>query len=345
MDTPNMDRLRQRLLMGGAVVLAAICAAYYFMGGRYVSTDDAYVLSSRVDISANIPGRVTRIYVRDNQRVKRGTPLFELDRREFMLSVAEARAKLASARLQVAALKASYRQKEADLASAMETQSYRQREFERTKRLAAKGIASQAQLDEARHALAEAKQKVASVRQEKMNLRALLDDDPAIDVNAHPNVLQAKTALERAKLNLSYTVVSAPIDGIVAKVAGLQTGDYIKAASPVFALISDKTVWVEANFKESELAHLKAGQHAMIEIDAYPGHDFHGSVESLSPGTGSSFSLLPPENATGNWVKVVQRLPVRISLSAPDPKFPLHSGLSAFVKVDTHRSRLNDLWP
>ncbi|MHB1299344.1 MAG: HlyD family secretion protein [Burkholderiales bacterium] len=345
MNTPNKDRLRQRLLVGGTVLLSAICAIYYFSGGRFVSTDDAYIQASRVDISANIPGRVTKIHVHDNQRVNRGDLLFELDRREFLLSLAEARAKLASARLQVAAMKASYRQKEADLASAMATQSYRQREFERTKRLAAKGISSQAQLDEAQHALAEARQKTASVRQEQMNLRALLGNDPDIDINAHPSVLQAKAALERAKLSLSYTVVNAPIDGIVAKVEGLQAGDYIKAAAPVFALISDKAVWVEANFKESELAHIVPGQEATVEIDAYPGHDFHGSVESLSPGTGSSFSLLPPENATGNWVKVVQRLPVRISISDPDPKRPLHSGLSAVVNIDTHRSRLNHLWP
>ena len=141
--------------------------------------------------------------------------------------------------------------------------------------------------------------------------------------------------LDQAELNLSYTLVKAPVDGIVAKVEQLQAGDYIKEAAPLFALISDKNIWVEANFKETDLTHMRPGQDAVIKVDTYSGRTFHGKVISVSPGTGSSFSLLPPENASGNWVKVVQRLQVRISIDDPDTKMPLHSGLSAKVKVDT----------
>ena len=183
-DTPrNKDQLRQRLLVGGTLAFMLLAAMLYFSGGRYVTTDDAYTQAARVDISANIPGRVTRIYVKDNQPVHRGDPLFELDPREHAISLDEAKARLASARLNVAALKASYRQHQAELQSAQETLSYRKREFERQQKLAARHIASQSQFDAAQHALAEAKQKVNSVRQVQMNVRALLGGDPDIEVS------------------------------------------------------------------------------------------------------------------------------------------------------------------
>ena len=342
--TPNKDRLRHHLFLGGAILFLAAAAVFYFTGGRIVSTDDAYVQAARADISANIAGRVTKILVKENQPVHRGDPLFELDDRDYNIAVEDANAKLANAKLQIAALKATYMQHQADVLAAKAALLYQQREFARQENLASKGITSQAQLDLAQHALEDAEQKLNATKQAQNNVRALLSDDPAIGIQDHPAVQQAKAMLERAQLNLTYTVIKAPMDGIVSKVDRLQVGDYINAAAPLFSLISSNTVWVEANFKETELAHMRSGQKATIEIDAYPDRIFHGSVESLSSGTGSSFSLLPPENATGNWVKVVQRLPVRISIDDPDPKFPLHSGLSAIVDVDTHHSRLKSFW-
>jgi membrane fusion protein (multidrug efflux system) len=343
-DVPNgKERLRRRLLVGGTAAFALVAAAFYLLGGRHVSTDDAYVQSARVDISANIAGRVTQVRVHDNQQVHRGDLLFELDPREHRIALEDAEAKLAAAKLHVDALKASYRQRQADLVAARETLAYRQREYERQQRLAAHHIASQSELDAALHARDAARQGLAAVQQQKMNLRAQLGGDPELPVDQHPDVLQAQAALDRARLDLSYTLIRAPVDGVVARVDALQPGDYIKAAKPVFALVAGNNIWVEANFKETQLAHMRPGQPAEIEVDAYPGHPFHGKLESLSPGTGSSFSLLPPENATGNWVKVVQRLPVRISIDDADTQRPLHDGLSAVIDVDTGHNRLRDI--
>ena len=341
---PVNNRLRQSLFVGGAVVFLAITAGLYFTGGRIVTTDDAYVQAAHVNISANIAGRVTKIFVKENQQVHQGDPLFELDDRDYLIALQDAKAKLASAKLQITALKATYFQRQADVTSAESTLLYQTREFARQQHLASKGIASQAQLELAQHELDDAREKLNAVKQEQKNVSSLLGKDLAMNINDHPTVLQAQAMLERAQLNLTYTVIKAPMDGIVSKVDRLQPGAYINAAAPVFSLISNTTVWVEANFKETELVYMRTGQQATIDIDAYPGRTFHGSVESLSSGTGSSFSLLPPENATGNWVKVVQRLPVRIDINDLDPKSPLHSGLSAVVKVDTHHSRLKDFW-
>jgi membrane fusion protein, multidrug efflux system len=341
---PNKSKLRRNLFIGGAIVFLALAAVLYFTGGRIVSTDDAYVQAAHVDISATIGGRVTQVFVKENQHVRKGDPLFALDDRDYRIALADARAKLANAKLQIAALKATYTQRLSDVTAAQATLLYQQREFERQRVLAGKGIASQAQLDMAQHALADATEKVNASKQQQQNVRALLGNDVTSQIDDHPTVQQAQAMLERAQLNLSYTVVRAPMDGIVAKVDQLQPGKYINAAVPLFALISDNIVWVEANFKETQLTWMRPGQQTEIALDAYPGRTFHGSVDSLSSGTGSSFSLLPPENATGNWVKVVQRLPVRIRIDDLDPKRPLRAGLSAVVDVDTGHSRLKALW-
>jgi membrane fusion protein (multidrug efflux system) len=335
-----LKRQRRTLLIAGPVVVLLAVGFFYITGGRYVSTDDAYVQAARTDISANIAGRVTEIDVHDNQAVKKGDVLFKLDDRDYTIAVNDAKAKLAAAKLQIAALQATYKQRAAGTQAASDTLAYRQSELERQKTLAAQGISSQAQLDQANHAVLTAQQQLAAAQQEQENVRASLGDDPDAAVEDHPLAQQAQAALDRAELDLSHTVITAPADGIVAKVEQLQAGQYIKAAAPVFALLSDTDIWVEANFKETDLTYMQPGQDATIEVDIYPDRTFRGKVESASPGTGASFSLLPPENASGNWVKVVQRLPVRIRIEDADLKAPLQSGLSAVVTVDTHHSRL-----
>jgi membrane fusion protein (multidrug efflux system) len=333
------ERLRVPLMLLGVAVVVIAALTFWLTGGRYMSTDDAYVQAARTSISSNVAGQVTQILVHDNERVHRGQLLFRLDDQPYRIAVEAAEAKLASARLTVLAGKATYRQQLASVRSAQDTVSYRHKEYERQRKLLATGIASQAMYDGAQHALDNARQQETAAQQQAAGVLAMLGGDADIDVNRHPSVLQAQAELDRAKLNLSYTQITAPDDGTVTKVEQLQVGDYINAASPVFALISSRDVWIEANFKENQLAHMRPGQPATIRIDTYPGQPFKAHVASIAPGTGSQFSVLPPENATGNWVKVVQRLPVRLELDDAVPDLPLHSGLSATVEVDTGHPR------
>lgn len=335
------ERLRLPLMLGGVVVVAVGSLYFWLTGGRYMSTDDAYVQAARASISSNVSGQVLEIAVRDNQRVHRGDLLFRLDDQPYRIAVEEAQAKLGTARLQVLAGKSAYRQQLAALRSAQDTLAYQEREYQRQQKLLASGIASQMQFDQVQHARDTARQQVASAQQQAASVLAMLGGNPDIEPDQHPSVQQAQAELDRARLNLSYTRITAPDDGIVAKVEQLQVGDHINAANPVFALLSSRDVWVEANFKEDQLSHMRAGQSAAVDIDTYSGRRFKAHVVSIAPGTGSQFSALPPENATGNWVKVVQRLPVRLELDDADAGLPLHSGLSATVEVDTgHRRSL-----
>jgi membrane fusion protein, multidrug efflux system len=333
------QRLRLPLMIAGPVVVLLTAGYWYLTGGRYVSTDDAYVQAARVAISTDISGRVVEIDVHDNERVKAGQVLFRLDPRPFQIAVEEAKAQLATVRFQIHAMKATYHQKRADSRATEATVDYQQHEFERQQRLVTSGTASQQQFEQARQAYETGRQQLASKQQDVAVALANIGGDPDLPLDQHPMVQHAQAALDRAELNLSYTLITAPENGIATKVEQLQVGDYVTASTPLFSLMSADRVWVEANFKETELTHMRTGQTATVEVDTYPDLVFQAKVESLSPGTGLTFSLLPPENATGNWVKVVQRLPVRVSIDRFDPDAPLHAGLSATVEVDTGYNR------
>ena len=334
-EQTRVQKLRKPIMIGGVVLIAGIAAYFFFAGGRYESTDDAYVSAARVSISTNVPGRVVELRVHDNQRVRKGDLLFKLDDRPFQLKVDEARAKLSNAKLQVEALKATYRQKQSELRSAEDTLAYEKRESERQQRLLSSGISSQSQVDRAVHARDAAAQAVAAAQQQIASTVANLGGDPSIDPDKHPSVQQAQAELGRAALDLSYTTIYAPDSGVVTQVEKLQVGDYVNASSPVFALVATHDLWVEANFKEVQLAKMREGQTATVRIDTYGDRTFKGHVASISPGTGAQFSVLPAQNATGNWVKVVQRLAVRVEIDDSDRDHPLFAGLSATVKVDT----------
>jgi len=336
-------RLRWILMCGGVLAVLGGVVLFYLFTGRYESTDDATLQAAQASVSTNVAGRVVAIEVRDNQRVHRGDVLFRLDDRPFRIAVAEATAKLAAARMQIGAAKLTYRQKLADVAAATSTVTYRQEEFDRQQGLVATGISSRSQFEQAQHGIEQAQAQLSSAQQQSDSVLALLGGNANLPVDQHPSVQQAQAVLDKANLDLSYTVARAPDDGVVAKVEQLQAGDYINAAVPVFTVISTRDIWIEANFKEDQLSYMRPGQSAEVTLDAYSGHSLAARVVSLSPGTGSQFSALPPENATGNWVKVVQRLPVRLQF---DPaldvsEVPMHAGLSANVTIDTqHRRRL-----
>jgi membrane fusion protein, multidrug efflux system len=335
---PLRQRVRLPLMLAGPIVVLIAASWWYLTSGRYVSTDDAYVQAARTMISTDISGRVVKVAVHDNERVKQGQLLFQLDDRPYRIAVEEATAMLAAARLQVEALKATYHLKVADAGGAEETLAYQQREYERQRQLASSGVASRSVFDQVQNAMAVARQKVASTHSDIANILAQLGGEPDIPVEQHPSVQRAQAALDKAQLDLSYTVVRAQENGIATKVEQLQVGSYVTASTPVFAIVSDR-LWIEANFKETELTYMRPGQSATVEIDTYPGVAFGAKVVSLSPGTGLTFSLLPPENATGNWVKVVQRLPVRLQLEHYDPDLVLPAGLSVSVDVDTNYRR------
>src|SRR5438067_2588836 len=317
-------------MLAGPLVVLIAATWWYLTSGRYVSTDDAYIQAARTMISTDVAGRVVAVEIGDNQRVTKGQVLFRLDDRPFRIAIEEAKAMLAAARLQIEAMKATYRQKLAELRAAQDTLIYQQREFERQRQLAASGVAARATYDQVQNAQQQAEHKVTSTQSDANNILAQLGGDANIATDQHPTVQRAQAALDKAELDLSYAVVKAPENGIVTKVEQVQPGSYVTASTPVFSMVSDR-IWVEANFKETELTYMRPGQRATVEIDTYPGVVFDAHVESLSPGTGLTFSLLPPENATGNWVKVVQRLPVRLALEDPRNRL-LHAGLSATVE-------------
>ena len=337
---PSARRQRLRLPLLAGVPLIALGAAlvFYLGGGRYQETDNGYLQSGLTAVSANVSGPVIAVAVHNNDRVAAGDILFRIDPAPYQAAVDEAEAALADARAQVAALRASYRQGEATLQAGRDRLAYAQRQAARQKSLLAEGISSQNQYDQAVLAAQTARQEIQTAVQQNAGVAATLSGSVSAPTAVQPQVKRAEAMLERARLNLRYTVVRAAQAGIVTKVNQLQVGSYVSASKPVFTLAGAR-IWVEANFKEDQLDHMRVGQRATFRIDAFPDLALTGRLASFSPGTGNSFALLPPENATGNWVKVVQRLPVELSIDRLPSGIPLHAGLSVEVRVDTGYER------
>ena len=325
------------LMIGGPLVILAALAWYLLSLGRFQTTDNAFVQVAKTPVAPSISGRVVEIFVRENQAVKKGQVLFRLDARDAQASLSAAEAELANAEQMVAQQRAAYGSEQANVAAARETLRYAEAEAVRQAGLAAAGAGSVQVADQARHAARLAREHLKAAEQSAAAALAVLGGDPQAGSRAAA-VLQARAQLERARLNTSYTEVLAPSDGVVARVDQLPVGAYLNASQAAFWLLAGRP-WVEANYKEDQIARMRVGQPVEIDIEAYPQDKLKGRVASFAPGTGQAFSALPAQNATGNWVKVTQRLPVRIEFDQPPPDMAARAGLSATVKVDVRSSR------
>lgn len=331
--TPQQRRLRFWLLGVAPAIAIAGILAIWLLGGRYVSTDNAYVKANLVNVSAEVSGTVSAIAVVENQPVHRGDLLMRIDPAAYDVAVAQAEATLRQTRLQIESTKASYAQKLAALASAQADLEFQKSHQRRIHEMYQKGVVSGAAQDEAEHGLQVARTRIVEVEQQIAEVRAQLGGNPDIAIDEHPSVRTAQAALDKAKLDLAHTDVRAPIDGIASKVPEL--GEYAMPGLPLMSVVGAKDLWIEANLKESQLEHVRAGQVVQIDVDAYPSTAWHGVVDSIGQATGSEFSLIPAQNATGNWVKVVQRIPVRIRIQTDSDAPLLRAGMSTEVHIDT----------
>jgi membrane fusion protein (multidrug efflux system) len=325
---------RLALMLSVPVVLAAGGAYFFLTGGRYVDTDNAYVQQSKVSISSDVAGRIVSVAVHDNQAVKAGETLFAIDPEPYRIALEQAEAALATARVNVEQLRVAYGTANAKLASAQATLDIRQNEFERKQSLVSQGVNAESTLDDLRLSLQTAQSTVDLAKQEVASTTAALAGNPEIATDEHPAVRAAIAARDNAQRNLEKTTVVAPADGIVSQVASLNVGQFIATGSTIATLVETGDVWVEANFKETQLVGLAAGMPAEISVDAFPGKKLEGHVESIGAATGAEFALIPAQNATGNWVKVVQRIPVVIRVDDTEGE-ALRAGMSSVVSVDT----------
>ena len=319
-------------MIAGPVIILGIVAYFVLTSGRSEATDDAYVQAAKAPISTAISGRVIEVDVSENQHVKAGQVLFRLDPADIQVADRRADASVAAARLQVVGLRAAYDQQQLLLSSAQRTSAYTAKEAARQKALVTAGVSSREQAAQAAQAAGLAADQVVVARQQTATALANLGG-AAKSADAYPGVLQATAAQAATKLDLAHTVVVAPRDGIVTRVDQLQVGAYVNPAQTLFFLINGEP-WVEANFKENQLRKMRIGQSVKIKVDALGNKTLAGHVASFSPGAGSAFSALPAQNATGNWVKVAQRLPVRIAFDKVPPDVAGRAGLSATVTVD-----------
>ncbi|WEK50545.1 MAG: HlyD family secretion protein [Candidatus Kaistia colombiensis] len=341
---PKKKRGGRFLLMLALPVVLAVGGGYLWLtGGRYASTDNAYLEQNRVTITADQSGRIVEVAVGENDRVKKGDLLFRIDPEPYKLALRQAEAAVAVAKLQVEQLRSSYQQALAEQQSGEDSLAYRQKTFQRQKDLLARGVTSNADFDTAQNNLRLAEQVAAQAREKTSGALTALGGDPNIPTEQHPTVMQAKVAEETAALALKQTSVYAPSDGIVSQTDRLRIGQYVTnpamAPTALMSLVETSTSYVAANFKETDLTHMKLGQSATVTFDTYPDRPFAAHVESIDAGTGSAFSLLPAQNASGNWVKVVQRVPVRLRIDDPVDFSTLRTGLSATVEVDTEYKR------
>ena len=342
----RMSRLRYRarrlvrvlfLALGPLVVLTA-GGFWYATSGRIVSTENAYVEAEHILVTPAVDGMVTKVFVRDNQEVEQDQPLFQVDPMLFRLEWEKASAELDAIRYEIRSYRAAHRQAEAELRSARKEAAFLEKEYQRRAQLGGGNALPKVELDRFRHQWQVAKERIPELKEKVGLMLANLGGNPDLAAEAHPRYRLLDAERAKTALDLERTMVRAPAAGRIANL-DLQAGEYVTGAKPVFSLIANVAPWIEANLKETQLTHIREGQSVTITIDAYPDHRWQGTVSGVSAGTGAVFSLLPAQNATGNWVKVVQRIPVRIAIF-PAPDAPaLRAGMSAEIEIDSGHER------
>nr|WP_321462111.1 HlyD family secretion protein [uncultured Cohaesibacter sp.] len=343
-ETKGKRKTGRLILMVSVPLLIILGGLWVWLtGGRFAETDNAYAHQTKIAISADVSGRIASVSVEDNQHVLAGDVLFTLDPEPFRIAVDEDKAALGKARLDVEQLKVSFHTAVASLASAKDTLVVQQELYDRRAILAEKGVASNSTLDELKLSLLSAKNAVTTAEKQVESARAALGGDPVKPTDEHPLVRSAIAQLEQAERNLSKTTVLAPSAGVITQVEDMNVGQYVTAGSSMASLFEADDTWVEANFKETQLEGIEVGMPVEVTFDAYPSTSFEGKVTSISAGTGAEFALIPAQNATGNWVKVVQRVPVRIELEPVSETANLRAGMSALVSVDKGKSTLDKL--
>lgn len=334
-----MRLLRPFLLVIIPAIAITGAGLWWLWGGRYVSTENAYVKADIVQVSSEVAGRIVEVNLKDHSHVNAGDVLLRIDPEPYKIALDKSEAELDQMRATVASFRAQYAEAMAELREAQSKIAFFDAQLARQKQLTVKGVGAAFRFEEADSNAAAARDRVVVAQQKIQRALASLAGDPQIATEKHPLVREKQAQRDRAKLELERTTITAPFAGMAVNVK-LLPGEQVKTATPLFAIVRDSRTWVEANFKETELTHVRPGQTATVVLDIYPDVVWTAEVESISPATGAEFALLPPQNASGNWVKVVQRLPVRLRLTPKEGSdLPLRAGMTATVRVDTKRER------
>lgn len=335
----GLAALRWVLLLFVPILAVGVAAWLYLAGGRYVSTDNAYARASIMHVTNDIAGMVKDVAVHENEQVKAGAVLFRLDDEPYRIALAAAEAQLGIIRNDLQSLQATYQQNQAQIEQAQTALAYAKRAYSRAENLQSRGVSSKVTLDEALRDRDNALQQVEASRRAADATSSQLGGNPRASVENHPRMLEARAAVDKAKRDLERTTIVALWDGIVANVENLRPGTYLAAGDPAMSLVGTDDIWIEANPKETDLTYLKAGDPATVTVDAYPGVTWKASITSVSPATGAEFSVLPPQNASGNWVKVVQRVPVKLAIEQLRDGPQIRAGMSVNVEIDTGHQR------
>ncbi|HZL30934.1 MAG TPA: HlyD family secretion protein [Pseudolabrys sp.] len=332
--------LRKILLIGLPALAVLIGGGIYLMGGRYISTDNAYVGAQKVLITPDVSGKVVHVAVREGEHVNPGDELLTLDAEPYRLALQAAQAKLDTAR-------SDYEKAKSNLTSlatladlAQKNVDLKQRDVDRKQKLVTTQAGSAADVDTAMAGLVTAQLQAQFTKQQRDTTLSSLLGNPDLPMAQFPEYAQAKAAFDNAQRDLDHTVLRAPISGTATQVDNIQLGRFVSAGGPIFSVVDDQAPWVDANPKETDITYLRVGQKATLDIDSFPDHTFKGTVVSVSPATGAQFSILPPQNASGNWVKVVQRVPLRIAFDKSEDTHLLRSGMSVNIEIDTGHSRI-----